>query len=47
MPTDPPPEDFRRRDPSKWLVRIVVALAVILAVAMIDFDFRTGAPPQA
>jgi hypothetical protein len=28
--------DFRQRDPSIWLVRIAVALAVILAVGLID-----------
>jgi hypothetical protein len=28
--------DFRQRDPSIWLVRIVVVLAVILAVGLID-----------
>jgi hypothetical protein len=35
-PTPPKRVDFRQRDPSKWLVRIAVALATILAVALID-----------
>jgi hypothetical protein len=35
-PGPPKRRDFRQRDPSTWLVRIAVALALILMVALID-----------
>jgi hypothetical protein len=36
MPTNPPPEHFRRRDPTKWAIAILAMIAVVLALVLID-----------
>jgi hypothetical protein len=37
MPTKfirPPARDFRQRDPTKWMVAIVLALAIVVALVL-------------
>jgi hypothetical protein len=36
MPTDPPQAKFRRRDPTRWAIVILVVIAVVLALVLID-----------